>query len=148
MNTFAVIKLRRHGKYSWQSQARTPPWRNSCQNCRILQKVKECLVQGKQRCKFQNSQTQMSHSRPPSYSEVPLRLPNAVWLWKPIYFPYRSPKHRWCLWCNGYHHRIYTRWYEFNSWTRLIAFHIALIPLGKVWIQLFSLQLWINSRAD
>ena len=22
--------------------------------------------------------------------------------------------------------------YEFNSWTRLIAFHIALIPLGKV----------------
>ena len=22
-----------------------------------------------------------------------------------------------------------------KSWTRLIAFHIALIPLGKVWIQ-------------
>ena len=33
-----------------------------------------------------------------------------------------------------------------NPW--LIAFHIALIPLGKVWIQLFSLQLWVNSRAD
>ena len=30
----------------------------------------------------------------------------------------------------------------------LIAFHIALIPLGKVWIQLFSLRLWVNSRAD
>ena len=30
----------------------------------------------------------------------------------------------------------------------LIVFHIALIPLGKVWIQLFSLQLWVNSRAD
>ena len=30
----------------------------------------------------------------------------------------------------------------------LIAFHIALIPLGKVWIQFFSLQLWVNSRAD
>ena len=28
----------------------------------------------------------------------------------------------------------------------LIAFHIALIPLGKVWVQLFSLQLWVNSR--
>ena len=28
-----------------------------------------------------------------------------------------------------------------KSWTRLIVFHIALIPLGKVWIQLFSLQL-------
>ena len=31
---------------------------------------------------------------------------------------------------------------------RLIAFHIVLIPLGKVWIVLFSLQLWVNSRAD
>ena len=30
----------------------------------------------------------------------------------------------------------------------LFAFHIALIPLGKVWIQLFSLQLWVNSRVD
>ena len=35
-----------------------------------------------------------------------------------------------------------------QTWTRLIAFHIALIPLGKVWIQLFSLQLWVNSRTD
>ena len=31
---------------------------------------------------------------------------------------------------------------------RLFWFHIALMPLGKVWIQLFSLQLWVNSRAD
>ena len=30
----------------------------------------------------------------------------------------------------------------------LITFHIALIPFGKVCIQLFSLQLWVNSRAD
>ena len=30
----------------------------------------------------------------------------------------------------------------------LIAFHIVLIPLGKIWIQLLSLQLWVNSRAD
>ena len=29
-----------------------------------------------------------------------------------------------------------------------LHFHIALIPLGKVWIQLFSLQLWVNSRTD
>ena len=42
----------------------------------------------------------------------------------------------------------WTRRYEFKSWTILIAFHIALIPLGKVWIQLFSLQLWVNSRTD
>ena len=58
----------------------------------------------------------------------------------------------WCLgrcpWCNGYHCRIWTRWHKFKSWMRLIAFHIALIPSGKLWIQLFSLQLWVNSRAD
>ena len=53
-----------------------------------------------------------------------------------------------CLWCNGYRRRKWTRRHEFKSWTRLIAFHRALIPLGKVWIQLFSLQLWVNSRAD
>ena len=44
-----------------------------------------------------------------------------------------------CPWCNGYRCRKWTRWHEFKSWTRLIAFHIALIPLGKVWIQSFSL---------
>ncbi len=53
-----------------------------------------------------------------------------------------------CPWCNGYRHRKWTRRHEFKSWTRLIAFHIALIPLGKVLIQLFSLQLWVNSRTD
>ena len=51
-----------------------------------------------------------------------------------------------CPWCNGYRHRKWTWRQEFKSWMRLIAFHIALIPLGKVWIQLFSLQLWVNSR--
>ena len=51
-------------------------------------------------------------------------------------------------WCNGYRRKNWTRRHEFKSWTWLIAFHIALIPLGKVWIQLFSLQLWVNSRAD
>ena len=35
-------------------------------------------------------------------------------------------------WCNGYRRRKCTRQHEFKSWTRLIAFHIALIPLGKV----------------
>ena len=53
-----------------------------------------------------------------------------------------------CPWCNGYRRRIWTQRHEFKSWTWLIAFHIALILLGKVWIQLFSLQLWVNSRAD
>ena len=53
-----------------------------------------------------------------------------------------------CPWCNGYCRRKWTRRHEFKSWTRLITFHIALIPVGKVWIQLFSLHLWVNSRAD
>ena len=53
-----------------------------------------------------------------------------------------------CPWCNGYRRRKWTRRHDFKSWTMLIAFHIALIPLGKVWIQLFSLQLWVNCRAD
>ena len=30
---------------------------------------------------------------------------------------------------------------------RLFPFNITLIPLGKTLIRLFSLQLWINSRA-
>ena len=56
---------------------------------------------------------------------------------------------RWrCSWCNGYRRRKWTRRLEFKSRTRMIAFPIALIPLGKVWIQLFSLQLWVNSRTD
>ena len=53
-----------------------------------------------------------------------------------------------CPWCNGYHRRKWTRWHEFKSRRRLILFHITLIPLGKVWIQLCSPQLWVNSRAD
>ena len=50
--------------------------------------------------------------------------------------------------CNGYPCWKWTWKTKFKSWMRLIAFHMALIPLGKVWIQLFSLQLWANSRAD
>ena len=52
------------------------------------------------------------------------------------------------LWCNCYRRRKWTRRHEFKSWTKLIAFHIALIPLRKKWIQLFSPQLWVNSRTD
>ena len=66
-----------------------------------------------------------------------------------FYFFFLCQSEFWsCPWCNGYRPRKCTRRHEFKSWTRLIAFHIALIPLGKVWIQLFSLQLWVNSRAD
>ena len=37
---------------------------------------------------------------------------------------------------------------EFKTWTKLFAFHIGVIPLGKVGIQLFSPQLWVNSRIE
>ena len=36
------------------------------------------------------------------------------------------------LWCNGYRSRKWTQRHEFKSWTRMISFHIALIPFGKV----------------
>ena len=48
----------------------------------------------------------------------------------------REDKKRRCPWCNGYRCRKLTQRHEFKSWTILIAFHIALLPLGKVWIQL------------
>ena len=51
-------------------------------------------------------------------------------------------------WRNGYWRRKYTQLPEFKSWTKLFAFHIALIPLGKIYIQLFSLNLWLNSRVN
>ena len=37
--------------------------------------------------------------------------------------------------------------FNFKTWTRLFAFHIAQIPLGKLSIQLFFLQLWVNSMV-
>ena len=69
---------------------------------------------------------------------------NIIFILSSLYhiFLWRYPR------CNGYRRKKWTRRDVFKSWTWLIAFHIALIPLGKVWIQLFSLQLWVNSRTD
>ena len=44
----------------------------------------------------------------------------------------KKRKKRRCPWCNGFRSRKWTWRHEFKSWTRLIAFLIALIPLGKV----------------
>ena len=52
------------------------------------------------------------------------------------------------LWYNSHHRRKWTWWTEFKSLTRLFVFHVGLIPLEKVWIQLFFLLPWVNSRAD
>ena len=65
--------------------------------------------------------------------------------WNGFMYCYISHRGR-CTWCNGYRRRKWTRWHEFKSWTWLIAFNIALIPLRKVWIQLFSLLQWVNSE--
>ena len=58
-----------------------------------------------------------------------------------LYYPF-------CPWCIGYRYWKWTRWYEFKSWARLIAFHIVLILLGNVWIPSFSFQLYVNSKTD
>ena len=52
------------------------------------------------------------------------------------------------LWYNVYYCKKWTWWPEFKSWMKLFVFQIVLILLGKVCIQLFSLQLLVNSRAD
>ena len=52
-------------------------------------------------------------------------------LWDQIIIIIITTLIRKCPWCNGYRRRKWTRRHEFKSWTRLIAFHIALIPLGK-----------------
>ena len=38
--------------------------------------------------------------------------------------------------------------HNFKSWTRLLAFRIALMLLGKVLIDLFLPQLWVDIRAE
>ena len=53
-----------------------------------------------------------------------------------------------CPWCNGYRRRKWTRRHQFKSWTRLIAFHIVLIPLRKVWIQLLVGQTGFFSLGE
>ena len=50
--------------------------------------------------------------------------------------------------CNCYRLRKWKRRHQFESLTRLSVFPIALIFLGKVSVQLFSLQLWAKSWAD
>ena len=67
----------------------------------------------------------------PTYSHIYIYIYIYIYIWR-------------CPWCIGYRHRKCTRRHEFKSWTRLIAFHIGLIPLRKVWIQLLSLQLWVK----
>ena len=46
-----------------------------------------------------------------------------------------------CSWCNDYRCSKWILRLEFKTWTRLLAFYIALIPLEKVFIQLFSVHL-------
>ena len=50
-------------------------------------------------------------------------------------------------WFNGYHYWKWTWWHDFKSSMRLFVFHILLIALRKVWIQLFSYFLGIYTMA-
>ena len=77
------------------------------------------------------------------HTDTRLRNIFSIWFVSIYYKLYKLWR---CPWCNGYCRRKWTRRHEFKSLTRLIAFHIALIPLRKVWIQLFSRQQC--SRAD
>ena len=49
------------------------------------------------------------------------------------------------IWNNGYRCSKWSRWPEFYTWTWLFAYHIVLTSLGKLWIQQFSLWLYMNS---
>ena len=49
---------------------------------------------------------------------------------------------------NGYHHWKWIWRTEFKSWINLFVFHKGLILMAKVCIRHFSLQQWVNSRAD
>ena len=51
-------------------------------------------------------------------------------------------------WSNSYWRRKWTRWHNFKSLSRLLAFYQALISFWKVWIQLFSLLLWVDDNTE
>ena len=66
-----------------------------------------------------------------------------IQFWRGLLHLWRHSWHNGCCCC-----KKWSQGPEFKSWTRMFPFHIALTPLGKVWIQLFSSQLWVNSRED
>ena len=47
----------------------------------------------------------------------------------------------------GYSLKKWTRWSEFKFLSRLFSFHIVLIFLEYVWIQVFSFPRWVNIKA-
>ena len=97
----------------------------------------------------QNTEKSPGNQRRLAVTHTPVKNYQLTLMWKTLeYNNNNNNNNSRCPWCNGYRRRKWTRRHQFKSWTRLIAFHIALIPLGKVWIQSLSLQLWVNSRAD
>ena len=93
--------------------------------------------------------------KPSICSWLSLRYPVSNWLEPPghlvilfsnvhllplfLYWPSTEPSIKRCTCVNK-------RKNSGSRWT--LEIHIALILLGKVWIQLFFLQLWVNSRTD
>ena len=64
-----------------------------------------------------------------------IRASGTTWWWRYICVCVCVCRRKW-IW-----------WLAFKFWTRLFAFPMVLIPMGKVWIQLFSLKLWVSSKA-
>ena len=108
----------------------------------IIMLMLQCLHPIRQRChQLQIRCNHMNFSAcklfsPPSYIGshwVPHSYGLVLYLSKKKKLNKLPPSYiRMCPWCNGYRRRMWTRRHEFKSWTSLITFHIALIPLGKV----------------
>ena len=75
------------------------------------------------------------------YPSLFLSLSLSLSLYIYIYIRRRS-------WLNVSRRRKWIQRPQFRALTKPFAFQIALILLGKVWIELFSLQWRVNSRAD
>ena len=87
---------------------------------------------------------------------------SAVWgntsLYTRFYFSSKSNNNQWWLvswlrsWkrssCHSYRRHKGIQQPELKSWAILFEFYITPIPLGKIWIELFSLQMWVNSRVN
>ena len=46
------------------------------------------------------------------------------------------------------YHGYVTQRLVFKSYNRLFTFHIALILWGRIWIQLFFFQIWVNRKEN
>ena len=104
---------------------------NLASNLLLVNIINPYTTQGAPKCKHKRSDVRspcggLNQLLGQPFQQV-LRCADCILYQKVTSLPYQM-----CQWCNGYRRRKWTRRHEFKSWTILIAFHIALIPLGKV----------------